>query len=390
MFSPHETGGGMIDIGETDRRRIFSVWLRTGRLPTEQTGGIELKFNPYHDPRNGQFTFAPGGPRLLSRVIISHGRSRPSGPQKPGGTLLPSSETWIRAQDGLPVLSEPKPILSDAVYRPSEADADLRPARSFRAPRSIRGSNSRAFEDPMLLEQAFPGLQNAPGGAIIAVADSIFDLSGPARAALAELNLARTRVLIEQIEAVDPTYRFQSLGFPQTLQGQLNRIDGLRFDRAAALLRVKGEARPMQVETLRFLQKRTDLAYERGLRLLKAGGLPVRLSEQEALGNYIDREVRRDLRFRYNQSEIDSAGKGPVRVNRRENDTSGSDTTFRQPDARVGSVAYDVTLTRKTLQTAQVRGFFATDFQPGQVVIVRPRQIGSDSTYVITRPETKQ
>lgn len=27
----------------------------------------------------------------------------------------------------------------------------------------------------MLLEQVFPGLQNAPGGAIIAAADNIFD-----------------------------------------------------------------------------------------------------------------------------------------------------------------------------------------------------------------------
>ncbi len=79
-----------------------------------------------------------------------------------------------------------------------------------------------------------------------------------------------------------------------------------------------------------------------------------------------------------------------MRVNRRENDTSGSETTFRRPDARVGSVAYDVTITRKTLQTAQIRGFFASDFQPGQVVIVLPRQIGPDSTRVITRPETKR
>ncbi len=242
----------------------------------------------------------------------------------------------------------------------------------------------------MLLEQAFPGLRNAPGSAIIAVADSIFDLTGPARAALTEINLARTRVLIEQIEAIDPTYQFQSLGFPQTQQGQRNQIDGLRFDRAAALLRIKKEVRPMQVETLRFLQKSTDIAYERGLKLLTAGALPVRLSKQEALGNYIDREVRRDLRLRYGQSGIDSGGPGPVRVNRRENDTSVSETTFRRPDARVGAVAYDVTLTRKTLQTAQIRGFFASDFKPGQVVIVRPRQIGPDSSYIITRPETKR
>ncbi len=241
----------------------------------------------------------------------------------------------------------------------------------------------------MLLEQAFPGLSNAPGGAIIALADNILDLSGPARATIAEVTLAQSNVLIEQIRAIDPDYRFQTLGFPQTQQGQINQVDGLRFDRAAAFFRVKGELRPIQVETLRFLQKRTDLAYARGLKLLKADELPIRLSQQEALGNYVDREVRRDLRDRYNQSCIDSAGVGPIRVNRRENDSSGSDATFRRPDARVGSVAFDVTLTQKTLKTDQVRGFFAADFRPTQVVIARPSQLGPDSTYIITRPEKK-
>jgi hypothetical protein len=32
--------------------------------------------------------------------------------------------------------------------------------------------------DPMTLEQAFPALQNAPGGAVFAVADNLLDLSG--------------------------------------------------------------------------------------------------------------------------------------------------------------------------------------------------------------------
>jgi hypothetical protein len=71
-------------------------------------------------------------------------------------------------------------------------------------------------------------------------------------------------------------------------------------------------------------------------------------------------------------------------------DSSGTDLTYRRPDARVGNVAFDVTTTRKTLQTAQVRGFFSTDFRPSSVVIVRPRQLGSNFTYIISRPETKR
>jgi hypothetical protein len=60
-------------------QRAFLHYLRTGqRLPEEHfldETEVELKFNPYHDPRNGQFTFAPGGPRALSHVIVSRGRT---------------------------------------------------------------------------------------------------------------------------------------------------------------------------------------------------------------------------------------------------------------------------------------------------------------------------
>lgn len=48
-----------MEISNEERRRAFVWWLRTGRLPSvRQDGGIEYKFNPYHDPNNGRFTFA--------------------------------------------------------------------------------------------------------------------------------------------------------------------------------------------------------------------------------------------------------------------------------------------------------------------------------------------
>ena len=43
------------------RDTAFSIYLRTGQRVA--IGSIELKFNPYHDPKNGRFTFAPGGAR---------------------------------------------------------------------------------------------------------------------------------------------------------------------------------------------------------------------------------------------------------------------------------------------------------------------------------------
>lgn len=43
--------------------RGFAHWLRTGIVPPEpdKQAEAELKFNPYHDPANGRFTFATGG-----------------------------------------------------------------------------------------------------------------------------------------------------------------------------------------------------------------------------------------------------------------------------------------------------------------------------------------
>lgn len=51
-----------MDFSADERRRAFSAWLRTGRLPRPlRVDGIVLKFNPWHDPRTGRFTFAGTG-----------------------------------------------------------------------------------------------------------------------------------------------------------------------------------------------------------------------------------------------------------------------------------------------------------------------------------------
>lgn len=361
----------------THSRQAFSHWLRTGfwpAIPPER--GVECKFNPYHDPTNGRFTFAPGGPRSLSHVVISKRRTA----------------SWLDpAAAATPVSTVDKPTrstISDAVYRPAEEAAHFQSA-GFGLSVVPRGGNIRAFEDPMTLEQVFPALRDAPGGALVALADNMFDFTGPSRALTAELTRNWTNRLIEQIKALDPDYHFDSLGFPQSQQGQINQLNGLRFDRATAFLRMKNELRPLQVETLRFVQEQTDDAYARGVELLRAGELKTPLTKEVALGNYVDKEVRRRLRARYNQYGIESAGKGPVRVNRREKDSSGSELTYRRPDARVGKVAFDVTLAAKTGKTPQVRGFFNTDFRPDFVVIIRPRQLGSGSTYAIPRTEKR-
>ena len=48
-------------LSAEQRRHDFSVWIRTGRLPRRSNATFELKFNPWHDPADGRFTFAGSG-----------------------------------------------------------------------------------------------------------------------------------------------------------------------------------------------------------------------------------------------------------------------------------------------------------------------------------------
>lgn len=55
-------GGGMSQNSRGEQGSAFARWLRTGTLPqVRYPGGLELKFNPWHDPRDGRFTFSGAG-----------------------------------------------------------------------------------------------------------------------------------------------------------------------------------------------------------------------------------------------------------------------------------------------------------------------------------------
>ncbi|MET4897704.1 hypothetical protein RN629_11195 [Sphingomonadaceae bacterium jetA1] len=375
-----------MNIDVDQQRQAFGHWLRTGRLATVRLAdGTELKFNPYHDPRNGQFTFAPGGALGSGGISAQYANVRPRGSDTLAPRMTIDRQTGARRASTYPN----PPTIGQHI------EAQL--AAPLQRPIVGRGGNIRAFEDPMTLEQSFPGLRNSPGGAVVAVADNFFDLTGPADAMTAEVLQNQMQQLSAQIKAIDPGWHYDEIvptdalgNRVETTQGLTAKLSNLRFQRAAVTARVKGDYGPLQVETLRFVQRNADAAYDQGVALLKAGRLTPRLSDQEALGNYVDRQVRRSLRERYHQSGIDSTGAGPVRVNRRENISSGGDLTYRRPDARVKDVVFDVTLSRKTMGTPQVRGFFDADFRPSRVVIIRPRQLGAGHTYAIPRPETKR
>lgn len=367
-------------------RRAFAHYLRTGqRLPESAFARAdvraEVKFNPYHDPRDGRFTFAPGGPRSVVGAA-NRERIRSAGDGRVGRNIATAQ----------PVLGEtaPRPFargFDDGVFRARQANAPtLRPVQAIVESRPRPLSNYNPLIRPMTLQPSFPGFGGAALGATVNAADELLQVTGPAREATMELTRSASNVLINQIMKVDPKYRFDSLGFPQTIEGMNNQLKKLHWDRAAAFYRIRREMRPLQVETLRFLQRRVDDAYAEGVRRQKEGKLRTRLSPREALGNFVDQEARRGLRDLYRWMGIPIERGEPVQVNRRHYDTRENDRTFRIPDARIGKVAFDMTLARKTLADRQVRGFFNADAEPEMLIIVRPRQLGPNHTYAIKTP----
>jgi hypothetical protein len=89
----------MIRITQDEWRRAFSAWLRTGRVPVQRADEAELKFNPWHDPDDGRFTFAGAG------VYYGRGSSRsgdkPRRPARPkAGRRRPPKVDGFRGGGG--------------------------------------------------------------------------------------------------------------------------------------------------------------------------------------------------------------------------------------------------------------------------------------------------
>lgn len=87
----------MTEATDDKQRRAFSHWLRTGRVPPALgPDGLELKFNPWHDPTNGRFTFAgagsrhgTGGKQRLRADTIGHIPKKPAPVVKAKTTATP-------------------------------------------------------------------------------------------------------------------------------------------------------------------------------------------------------------------------------------------------------------------------------------------------------------
>lgn len=251
---------------------------------------------------------------------------------------------------------------------------------------------NRPPPDSTTMRQIFPALRNPPANAILAPIDNFLGLSAPGEAANLAAAELQFQSLSRDLRQFDPDYRppaaYQSLQ-QMSWEARNAYIGQMRLERASALYKFRGQVEPLQIETLRFLQRRVDARYKEALTRFKAGTLDVRLGRNEAIGNYIDRHVRADMRAAYNQIGLSTAAGQRVRVNSREYDTSGSEYTYTVPDVRVGSVAFDITMAAKSPNSTQIRGFFRSDFRPSSVIIVRPAALGRNHTYLITAPSTR-
>lgn len=222
--------------------------------------------------------------------------------------------------------------------------------------------------------------------------DNLLDITGPGDGANLETTTLQVRALLHAIHDVDPSYVYESIDPPGGLagmswQGRADTIFGLQADLAAAIYRVRGDIKPLQEVTLEFMQRRTNAAYDEAVELYNVGKLKIRLSPQEAIGNYVDGFVRLELRDFFNGLKISTGPGSAIRVNSRAYDSSNVPPSYRLPDLRIGDFVFDTSLRMKSSSDSQIRGFFGADFEPAGVVIVKPNRLGNNSSYVIWRSD---
>lgn len=317
-----------MQLTEGEKRRVFAWWLRTGRLPTVRTAaGLELKFNPYHDPHNGRFTFGPGG----TGSVVAYGEGQ--------------------------------------------------------GPRFGRGSNSRAFEDPMTVEQAFPELDDPVSKTFAAITGPLFDIVGPAAEAQIQILDSHATNVLEDIKKLDPQFVYQEITSPHpSVEARAARLDDLMLWRAAIHLRKTGNLGPLQTAMLPRMQREVDKAYRNGQDLLKHGKLKAHgVNDQMKLGNYVDKEVRNRIRLALDWYGIKSAAHGRVKVNRRLY-IDGNGESYGIPDVMIDDVIIEGSLTRKTMSLAQLRRFALGRPKPRYIVVVTPTGTHARHTYVYKLP----
>jgi hypothetical protein len=242
------------------------------------------------------------------------------------------------------------------------------------------------------LEDIFPGLRaNSAAEILLAPVDAFVGFSEAADAANLEATMGQYKTLVEEIKRLDPSFSDQEL-LPEggiaglSWQGRTNLIDSLRMKLAVEYYLKNGDIRPLQGETLMFLRNAVDKAYDEAVKKADADELRIRLSREEAVGNFVDAAVRKELKETYSWSGVAFGPGQDITINNRANETTDEGVRYRIPDARLGDVFYDWTLEAKTPTYTQIQGYFRADSQPSAVIIIRPSEFGPDEIYLIRRP----
>lgn len=113
---------------DSNQQSAFSRWLRSGRLPVVRTAGkLELKFNPWHDPENGRFTFAGSGQYHGGGAGTRDHVPKPVGPNATDGPKVATRPRLTVARVGPSATLAPRPEGHRPVGVRSSPTASVRP-----------------------------------------------------------------------------------------------------------------------------------------------------------------------------------------------------------------------------------------------------------------------
>jgi hypothetical protein len=296
-----------LEAGDLCQAGVEAVMLRipdltpTAVVKLAEFSGLEKRGAPWKDePRlpvgragGGQWTTDGDGSAASEAALVDAPLSAPA-------------PVWTTP---LAPRAAPEPTLDDGVYRPGSNGPRL---IQVGAPpeetdeEAFNGSNGGPpLDEVPTLQEMFPSLKDHPfATAIMAPFDHFIGFSSMADQVG---RIAQARIyqgLLDETKAIDPKYNEAALfppgGFAGLPQADRDRIIyETLMDRASAYYRVRGDARLLQIETLRFLRKTVDKAYADAIQADHAGILTPRLSRQEAIGNFVDSVVRDALRALY-------------------------------------------------------------------------------------------
>lgn len=211
-------------------RSAFEIFLRTGR------GTVESKFNPWHDPEDGRFTFAGQGRYFGGRlgratsvqssgVVLKVGSSASSAVPKTIASAAPRPKA-IRPKDAVPGISSrnPRPPRPAAI-RPLAAQPTMpkSPARRF-GPSVLRtsglpvdgGVRDRAPQNPVAQEN-HSKLNGSRGGTSVrthALPSRLRPIPGYTETGTASWRAANDQVFIQAADRFNKAHGFTP-GHPQ-------------------------------------------------------------------------------------------------------------------------------------------------------------------------------